>query len=117
VRAVVRGFHSRDIDDLDGHLPADSSRFGFLLQIFVGPADGPGEESLDLVVCTLEWFSEERRREEPILGMNTLFVREYNWHKIRRFVERKVESSVGEAWEEIMTRLARMAHWEFEDYR
>jgi immunity protein 8 of polymorphic toxin system len=51
MRATVRRFHSPDLQDLAVDKPADPEKFGMLMQMLVGPADGPREESFDVLVC------------------------------------------------------------------
>jgi hypothetical protein len=47
-------------------LPGDPAGFVFGVQLLVGPADGPGEESFELTVCSPEWLAERCRSEEPV---------------------------------------------------
>lgn len=39
-------------------LAEDPASFVFGVQMLVGPADGPGEESFELTVCSPEWLAE-----------------------------------------------------------
>ena len=52
MRAVIRQFHSPDALDLDHYVPNDPKDDAILLQVMVGPSDGPGGESFDVLVCT-----------------------------------------------------------------
>jgi hypothetical protein len=36
---------------------------------------------------------------------------------IFRLIERLVQNCSGESWQDVAPKLARIAHWEFEDYR
>jgi hypothetical protein len=38
-------------------LPGDPAGFAFGVQLLVGPADGPGEESFELTACSPEWLA------------------------------------------------------------
>jgi hypothetical protein len=54
VRAVLKDLI---FDSGPPELPTDPAVFSFLARLVVGPADGPGEESFDLTVCSPEWLS------------------------------------------------------------
>jgi hypothetical protein len=113
---AIRSLTSPDIRELDAYRPENPADFGFLLRIIAGPAGAPGEESFDVVVCTPSWFA-SRMGLQPVSGRHHLFVREYDAARLRRFIESYVSGCRGATWQEAAERLARLAHWEFEDYR
>jgi hypothetical protein len=53
-------------------LPGDPAEFAFGVQLLVGPADGPGEESFDLTVCSPEWLAGRCRSGELVNGLHQL---------------------------------------------
>ena len=53
---------SLDLDPDPATLPGDSAEFALLARMLVGPADGSGEESFDITVCTPEWLGRACRR-------------------------------------------------------
>jgi hypothetical protein len=55
-------------------LPGDPAGFVFGVQLFIGPADGPGEESFELTVCSPEWLAERCRSGEPVNGLRHVIV-------------------------------------------
>jgi hypothetical protein len=71
MRAVVRRFHSPDAD-LDRYVPDDREDVGLLVQMLVGPAEKPGEESFDVVVCTPRWLDRWVREDGPLIGRHHL---------------------------------------------
>lgn len=42
-------------------LSGNPAEFTLLARMIVGPADGPGEESFDITICTPEWLAERAR--------------------------------------------------------
>jgi hypothetical protein len=42
-------------------LSGDPAGFALLARMIVGPADGPGEESFDITICTPEWLARVAR--------------------------------------------------------
>lgn len=38
-------------------LPREAEHLAFDVRLILGPADGPGEESFDLTVCSPEWLA------------------------------------------------------------
>ena len=52
MNAELKRLHSPDIFNLESYRPEDPQKFGFLLQIMVGPEGVEGEESFDVEVST-----------------------------------------------------------------
>lgn len=116
MRAEVRYFHSPDCD-LEQFVPEDPADVGVLVQILVGPADGPGEESFDVLVLTPRRSSRWVEQKGPLLGRHHLFVNEFDWPVIKKFLTSAVEREVAPSWPELGERIGRIGKWEFEDYR
>ena len=115
MRAVVRRIHSPDIDLVTGQVE-DPEDFGILLQVMVGPVDGPGEESFDVMVCTPAWLARRVREQGPVIGRHYLIVDAYDRDKIEGFLRRRIESLEAEDWGELARKIGRIGMWEFEDY-
>lgn len=117
MRAVVRRLHSPDVHDLEAWAPEDSGCFGLLVQAFVGPRGGEGEESFDFIVCSPEWLARKHGKDAAVLGRHHLLLFKYDIEKIRKAIESVVERAEGSDWEEVAGKIARYGQWEFEDYR
>jgi len=50
--AALKGLYSDDISDLKTYSPSEDNNFGLLVRVMVGPMDGQGEESFEVLVCT-----------------------------------------------------------------
>lgn len=116
MRPALRLLQSPDIADLVNYRPPDGGRFGFLLRILVGPENGPGDESFDVLVCTPLWLLERHSRDEIIEGRHMLIMFEYDYPRLEEFVRAKVVDAAGSTWEDVAVRLSRFGRWEFEDY-
>jgi hypothetical protein len=114
MRAELKSLYSPDADPLKDFAP--SGPFGILVMAMIGPADQEGRESFDFMLCTPEWFS-ANSRENFEMGRHLLFVRDFNYTELERFV-RNYCASCGEAstWHTLAEKLARFGKWEFEDY-
>lgn len=117
MRAALRRLHSPDIDDLASYRPERPDEFGFLLQMLVGPENGPGEESFDVVVCTPRWLEKKHNPQEMLIGRHYLLVFEYDYNRLLRAIEDLCDSAEGGSWGEVASKLSRIGKWEFEDYR
>ena len=115
MRAQLKSLHSPDID-LSNYWPEDPGCFGFLLQAFVGPEGEDGDESFSFNVCTPRWLEIENK-DRIIFGANHLIVTNYNLPAIESHLRRYFERCVGDTWSEVSAKVARVGHWEFEDYR
>src|SRR5262245_7206136 len=116
MRAKLRRLHSPDVYDLRKYRPSLEGNFGFLLQVFAGLDQRDGEESFDVVICTPRWLSENHQAQDIIVGRHYLIVFEYDFGRIRKFVEQFCEACTGDTWEQIAARLGTLGKWEFEDY-
>jgi hypothetical protein len=83
-------------------------------------ADGPGEESFNVTVCTPEWLSAACREAGGIYNLrHHMVVRldDFDQRALRSWLEARVEEVEADSWTEPAGRLGRIGHWEFEDYR
>lgn len=115
VKARVLRLDSPDAD-LRSFVPDDPENFGILVEIMVGPVDGPGEESFDVMVCTPRWLQARIGEVGPVIGRHHLFVERYDWTVLRQFIGSVVESEAATTWAELGDRIGRIGKWEFEDY-
>src|SRR3954454_1725140 len=116
MRAELKRLHSPDVQNLSTYLPEVRDRFGFLLQLMVGPEGSDGEESFDVFVCTPEWLKHNQSRTSLVLGRHYLIVLEYDYERLRYFLHEYCRECSGVTWQEIAQRLGRLGKWEFEDY-
>lgn len=116
MKARIRSISSPDID-IQGYVSGDSQNDGFLLTVYAGPGDGPGEESFDVLVCTPAWLGALVRRDGPQVGRHRLIVEPMDIEVAIGFLRRTFESVEGATWREVAEKLARIGHWEFEDYQ
>jgi Immunity protein 8 len=116
MKATVRRLHSPDVD-LESFAPEDPEDFGLLVQLMVGPADGPGEESFDIVVCTPGWLARSVRNDGPLVGLHHLVVERYDPTRVRLYLTALVEEEEASTWPELALKINRIAKWEFADYR
>jgi Immunity protein 8 len=64
--------------------PTEIDNFGFLLQILVGPEEGIGEESFDVMVCTPRWLIENHSPEDIVSGRHMLIMFRYDYRATRQ---------------------------------
>lgn len=118
MKAKLKHIHSPDFgaDPFEKYIPTDLSNFSVFIQIIVGPADGEGEESFDLVICTPQWLHNEVKAE-PIMGRHYLIVDKFDYKKITKFIENYIQKCEGHSWSELADKIGRIGRWEFEDYQ
>jgi hypothetical protein len=116
VKAAIRSLMSLDVDDLDVWVP-ERENWALALRVLAGPADGPGEESFDLTVCSVGWVRDRVRRDGVFDGRHHLIVESFDWPILRDYVERYVKRCEGATWRDVTEKLARLGFWEFEDYQ
>ena len=98
------------------HVGPVGDAFCVSLRALIGPAGSPGEESFDFQICSPAWLEGQLDRD-PILGGRFLLIaRDFDARRIEDYVRKRVAQATGDDWSEIAGKLARWAHWEFEDY-
>ncbi|MBT0993552.1 hypothetical protein KIN34_04540 [Cellulomonas sp. DKR-3] len=118
MRAELRGAHT--LDDgrpVEEYHPADPADDGVRLRLLVGPADAPGEESFDVVVCTPRWIQRVADEHGPQIGRHLLVVSSLDLPAAVEFLAAHVASLEADDWAGLATELARVGYWEFEDYQ
>lgn len=113
MKPCLRGIHSPDVADLQTFVPSRSA-FAILVQLMVGPCEGPGEESFDVLVCSPEWL---RQQGTPVVGRHHLIVRTYGYTDLVAFVEHYLDDCEGADWRDVACKVGRLGRWEFEDYQ
>jgi hypothetical protein len=103
IRATLRSLYSPDADPLENFLP--DGPFGILVQALIGPADGPGEESFDFMLCTPEWFG-SNMKEDIAIGRHHLFVKEFSYTRLEKFVRDYCTRCDGYSWQEVAEKRA-----------
>lgn len=116
MRAAVRSIYSADVD-IETYVPDDPENDGVWIRLILGPADGPGEESFDVLVCTPMWLRHVVAREGPQIGRHHLIVDPFDLAEAQDFLRRQVESVEADDWPTLGGILARIGYWEFEEYR
>lgn len=113
IHPVLRHIPSPDVFDLQKFVPPTAA-YSFLAESRVGSSDGPGEDSFDVIVCSPEWL---RDQPGPILGLHHIILPTYDYSSLVQFVEAYLSICGGADWQEVASKVGRLGHWEFEDYR
>ncbi|WP_456786054.1 immunity 8 family protein [Cellulomonas sp. P5_C5] len=117
MRAALRETYSLDDGvEIDTYVPRDPTNDGVRVRLMVGPADGDGEESFDVLVCTPAWLQEIVDEHGPQLGRHLLLVGTLDLPAAVSFLRDHVEALEAPDWRGLAEKLARVGNWEFEDY-
>lgn len=116
VKVAVR---SIDLDPDPRSLSGDAASFRVTARAMVGPADGPGEESVDIEVVTPEALAAQCASGEIVSGEHMLIVdfSSFDERRVSEWIRQRLEQVEGSTWDEIGERLVRIGHWEFDGYR
>ncbi|WP_162799421.1 Imm8 family immunity protein [Nocardioides sp. 616] len=116
VHALLR---SIDLEPEPSSLLARAEEFCLLARLYAGPADGPGEESFDVTVCSPEWLAARCRDGGFFDARHHLVVdvAHFDQGALRSWLEKRVKAVSGDNWAEVGEKLSRLGLWEFEDYR
>ncbi len=115
MQAVLRSFA---LDPEPISLPADVAEFRMNARLIVGPADGPGEESFDVTVCSPQWLGQACRVSGGIYDARhhvVVDVGRFDQRALKEWFAARVRRLEGGDWGQIAERLGRLGYWEFED--
>jgi hypothetical protein len=84
--------------------------------MLIGPEGEPGQESFDVMVCTPRWILETYAGDEILIGRHMIIVFEYDFGRLKAFLEKRVGEIAGDRWKDLAHYLGRLGRWEFEDY-
>ena len=116
MRPVLKNIMTIGGDDASKFTPGDSKYFSLWLRLQVGPSDGEGSESFDVLVCSPGWLACQCERDGFVIGRHHFVVNQYRFDFIRDKLIKYIGHCSGENWPEIAGKVARIGHWEFEDY-
>ncbi|HEV8626102.1 MAG TPA: immunity 8 family protein [Acidimicrobiia bacterium] len=117
MRAKVKGFEGLGRDEPATYVSPNPHDDAFSLRVLVGPAEGPGEESFDVLVCTPAWLARTVAEQGPMIGRHRLIVEHLDLPLAEQFLSDQIERLDEPSWPELAAKIARLGHWEFEDYR
>jgi hypothetical protein len=116
VKAELRSLLTVDHEPISTAQP-EGAAFRVSLRALVGPLGLPGEESFDFDVCSPAWLMAEADSGSIIEGRFLLIARDFDAQRIEKYVRQRIEEALGKDWPEVAGKIARWAHWEFEEYR
>lgn len=114
---MVKGFEGPDGEEPGRYVSPDPLDDSLWLRMLVGPSDGPGEESFDVLVCTPTWLARTVAEHGPQVGRHRLVVGTLDLPAAETFLRRQIERLEAATWNELAAKVARLGYWEFEDYR
>jgi hypothetical protein len=114
MRAAVRHFRWTELEDTERILDPDDALEN--LEVYVGPADGPGEERYQIQVCTPAALQRFLDQQPWLIGRHWLFVRRLVPDEMTSWLCGRIESLHGDTYDDVAQKIARIGLWEFEDY-
>ncbi|MCR4811718.1 MAG: immunity 8 family protein [Bacteroidales bacterium] len=112
MKSHIINYHSPDVD-IDNFTPTIPDEFAFLLQVFVGVQDEPGDECFDIFVCTPKWIERHHSKEAVLIGLHTIIVQGFDLKKLLKAIEELV-CIEGSSWQEISNRIGYVGLSEFD---
>lgn len=87
MKPIIKHLHSPDIENLKDFKQAEGSSFGFLLQIFIGPENSPGEETFDVTICSPEWLVQNLEKDRFLIGRHYLISKNFDYENFLSFFQ------------------------------
>lgn len=116
MKAIIKSFYSSDLD-VESYRPRDPLDEGQWIRLLIGPEDGPGEESFDVLVCTTRWLARDIHRDHVQMLRHTLVMEVFDLELAMRRLRREVGLATGATWQQLLLSLVQIGRWEFDNYR
>jgi hypothetical protein len=117
MKAVLKDIDLGSPVGFEEFVPKDPNDFSVWITASVGPAEAEGADLFQLEVCTPSYIRNELLAGGGVWGRHKLLVDRYDPELIRKIIADRVDHCDGSNWVEVAERVARFAHWEFEDYQ
>jgi hypothetical protein len=116
VSPEIKGIYASDLYDLEEYVPEDQECFSVPVRVMVGQRGSEGEESFDILVCSVKWLEERLAKDGFLFGRHYLFVPAFDGKKIKGLLTKMIEPHTSNTWTEVARKIGRLGLWEFEDY-
>ena len=116
MKANLRSLRTSDGEPLASFQPSDPADFAIGVRAMIGPQDGPGEESFDVLVVAPRWLAAHPAEKGFRWGRSLLILDRWDPARVDRAISDVVRRTEGSTWSELAARLAGFADWEFENY-
>ncbi|WP_308367235.1 MULTISPECIES: immunity 8 family protein [unclassified Microbulbifer] len=107
-------------DLLANYWPEDEYCFSEWVTLSIGVKGEEGSTYFNLLVCTPEWISRKLDSAQSVWGRHMLIIRKYDTELIESEVNKKLQELLeiftGDDDLKFSEKIARYAHWEYEDY-
>jgi len=115
----IKSIEITEVANLDpaAYQPGDPEDFSCTFGLTIGPADSDGGEQFYISVCSPKWLQRACADRGFIWGRNHLVVPSYDLAMIRNVIGKFVQNCSGASWNEVASKLSRIAAWEFDDYQ
>lgn len=108
-----RGVIQRD----DSFEPVDPAWFGILVDVYLGPKDGPGEELFQFSVCSPSYMEADAALYGTKWLRGYVLMPSWDYDALCRLVQDLCDRTEGADWHEVAMKLSRYMEWEFDDYQ
>ena len=107
-------------DLLESYWPDDEDCFFLWLTISIGIKGEEAATNYNLMVCTPDWLKLELKSSSAEWGLHKLIVNRFDPDLIKEELHKKLETLLIQFSDDdditFSEKIARYAHWEFEDY-
>jgi hypothetical protein len=115
MKAEIKEYCRTDNEDLSSYEPEDKQVFGFTLLFSIGIKGQEGTDYFEVDVASARYL--ELLTPQPIFLRHTILATDYNIPEAVALMTKYVEALEEESWEQLASKISRVARWEYEDYR
>ena len=115
MKAEIKRYERTDNEDLSSYEPEDKQVFGFTLLFSIGVKGQEGADYFEVDVASPGYL--ELLVPQPLFLRHTILATDHNIPEVVALMTRYVENLEEESWEQLVSKISRMARWEYEDCR
>ena len=115
MKAEIKAYERTDNEDLSSYEPEDKQVFGFTLLFSIGIKGQKGADYFEVDVASPGFL--EHLLPQPFFLRHTVLATYYNIPTTVALMTQYVEALEEESWEQLASKISRVARWQFEDYQ
>ena len=117
MRAEIKSWYVEESEDLSTYEIDAPACFGYSLTFAVGPVNENGEDYFEVFVASASYLAQRDSTQSPAFLRHIILAPDYNIPAAVALVEKYLSSLKENTWVELATKINRVIHWEFEDYK
>jgi hypothetical protein len=116
MRAAIRSYECEDSEDLSTYALGEPQVFGFTLAFSIGVEGQEGSDQFEVLVASAAYLAHRYPGQAATFLRHIMLASDYNIKEAVDLMTKYVSSLEADSWQELASKINRVARWEYEDY-